>query len=82
MAGTFMPPNGFAGLAQQTSAVQSLYRKGRGGSKRRRKSATKKVARTAKRRVRRAAAGKAKRLVKGSAAAKRYMSKIRKMRKK
>lgn len=81
--GQFVPPNGFAGFAQQTSAVQSLYRKGRGGGsrKRRRKAAAKKVARAGKRRVKRAAAGKAKRFVKGSAAAKRHMAKLRKMRK-
>lgn len=80
-----IPVGGFAGFAQQTPAVQSLYRGGRraSGSGRRRR---KKKAAAAPRRRRRAAAksrgrGKLKRLVKGSAAAKRYMAKIRRMRK-
>lgn len=78
----FVPPNGFAGFAQQTPAVQSLYSRRRGGStRRRRKSATKKARGTAKRRVRAAAKRGAKRMVKGSAAAKRHMAKLRKMRK-
>jgi len=77
-AGQFIPPNGFAGWAQQTPAVQSLFRRSNGGRKRRKTS--RQVARAAPRKKRRAAAGKA-RLVKGSAAAKRYMAKLRKMRK-
>lgn len=82
--GQFIPPNGLAGFAQQTPAVQSLYsRRGRsgGGRKRRKKAAAAGAKRSVKRRVRRAAAGKAKRFVKGSAAAKRHMAKLRKMRK-
>ena len=44
MPSQFIPPNGFAGFAQQTPAVQSIYRKGRNGGsgrKRRRKAAKK-----------------------------------------
>lgn len=80
---SFMPPNGFAGLAQQTPAVQALYgQRGRRSTSRRRK----KSAAAAPKRRRRAASKskgsrKLKRLVKGSAAAKRYMAKIRRMRK-
>lgn len=82
MAGQFIPPNGLAGFAQQTPAVQSLYRGRKSSGGRRRKSRTKKVRAAATRKVkRRARKGGAKRLVKGSAAAKRYMAKIRKMRK-
>lgn len=75
---SFMPPNGFAGLAQQTPAVQSLYRGRRStGSGRRRK---KRSAAAAPRRRKRRASSKPARLVKGSAAAKRYMAKIRRKR--
>lgn len=77
--GQFIPPNGLAGFAQQTPAVQSLYRRrGGGGGTRRRK---KKAAGAVKRRAKRAGKRAAKKFVKGSAAAKRYMAKIRKMRK-
>lgn len=85
--GTFVPPNGFAGLSQQTPAVQQLYRsKGRGGATRtRRRRSKKKAAGVSKTRVRRASGTRKssvkKRMVKGSAAAKRWMAKIRKMRK-
>lgn len=76
----FVPPNGFAGFAQQTPAVQSLYsgRKRRGGVRRKRSSKKKAagVRRVAKRA--RSAGG---RLKKGSAAAKARMAKLRKMRK-
>lgn len=78
----FMPPNGFAGFAQQTAAVQSLYRRGRAGATgRRRKKKSTKSASSPKRRTKkkRAVAGK---LKKGSAAARAYMAKIRKKRKK
>lgn len=77
----FIPPNGLAGFAQQTPAVQSLYRgkrNGSGGTRRRRKAATKKAA-AGVRRVARKRAGK--KLVKGSAAARKHMARIRKMRK-
>lgn len=81
MAGQFIPPNGLAGFMQQTPAVQALYRKGRtaSGGRRRRK---KKAAAAPKRRARRAKAKRAgAKFVKGSAAAKRHMAKLRKMRK-
>lgn len=80
--GAFMPPNGFAGLAQQTTAVQSLYRRGRGGTSKRRKSRKKSAAKGAVRRVaKRASSSRTKgRLKKGSAAAKAYMAKIRRKR--
>lgn len=83
MPGQFVPPNGFAGFAQQTPAVQSLYRGKRSGGKRRsggrRKKKAAAVRASGRRRTKRA--GKAKRFVKGSAAAKAYMAKIRKLRK-
>lgn len=83
MPGQFIPPNGLAGFMQQTPAVQALYRKGRGGGgRRRRKKAAgavkRRVKSAAKRRVKRAAK---KKFTKGSAAAKRHMAKLRKMRK-
>jgi len=87
---TFVPPGGYAGFAQQTPAVQSLLSrpaKRRAGSApvRRKKRATKKVARKrvrtrAKPATRARSAKKPARLVKGSAAAKRHMAKLRKMR--
>lgn len=75
---TMVPIGGFAGFAQQTPAVQSLYgsRRGRSGGRRRKKKAAAAAPRRRKRVGRRA--GK---LKKGSAAAKRYMAKIRRMRK-
>lgn len=82
MAGQFIPPNGLAGFMQQTPAVQALYRGKRttAGGRRRKKKAAAGV----KRRVKRAAKSTARRrgakLVKGSAAAKRHMARIRKMR--
>lgn len=81
-----VPPGGFAGFAQQTAATQALLR----GSapKRRRKTAKKaprrKKATVRKRPARRASTARKKkpaRLVKGSAAAKRHMAKLRRMRK-
>lgn len=83
MAGQFIPPNGLAGFMQQTPAVQALYRKGSGGGGRRRRK--KKAAGAVKRRVKRAGKRAVKRgaakFTKGSAAAKRHMAKLRKMRK-
>lgn len=79
-----IPPGGFAGFAQQTAATQALFqRAGRKGGQRsaakRRKSKTKtKAVRRVKRKTPRKSA---KRLVKGSAAAKAYMAKIRRKRK-
>lgn len=79
MANQFIPPNGLAGFAQQTPAVQALYRRRRsgGGGGRRRK---KKAAGAVKRR-KRTARKKISKFTKGSAAAKRHMAKLRNMRK-
>lgn len=82
-----VPPGGFAGFSQQTSAVQALFSAAirtptrRKTTRRKKKTTTRrKKAATSRRRspVRKKRAGK--RLVKGSAAAKRHMAKIRKMR--
>lgn len=76
-----VPPGGFAGFSQQTQATQALFsaalKKKTVRKKRTRKKAAKK--RPAKRKTRRKKAGK--RLVKGSAAAKRRMAQLRRMRK-
>lgn len=79
----FIPPNGMAGFAQQTAAVQAIYRgkRGNGGGRRRRKKKAAGVVARGKRKVKRAASSKAKRFTKGSAAAKRHMAKLRRMRK-
>lgn len=79
-----VPPGGFAGFAQQTPATQALFNRATGTTRRktarRRKAKTAKVAR---RKTRRTAARRGKaRLVKGSRAAKAYMAKIRRKRKK
>lgn len=82
MANQFIPPNGLAGFAQQTPAVQALYaRRGRsnGGRRRRKKKAAGAVKSRVKRATKRATGSK---FTKGSAAAKRHMAKLRKMRKK
>lgn len=80
-----IPPGGFAGYGQQTQATQAMF----GNAvkpKTRRKVRRKKVAK--KRPVRRKKAttrrkkSAGKRLVKGSAAAKRRMAQLRKMRRK
>lgn len=82
----FIPPGGFAGFAQQTAAVQALVRK-KTPVRRKRKATRKKVARkrpAARRKARttrRVAKKKPARLVKGSAAARRHMAKLRRMRK-
>jgi hypothetical protein len=91
--GIIVPPNGFAGHAQQTPAVQALFgrmggRKSAAGRRRRRKSNGKAKRRSAplgsSRRTRalsRKPAGRRRaRLVKGSAAAKRHMARIRRKR--
>lgn len=86
-----VPPGGFPGFAQQTPATQALFqRAGRTGglrsaAKRRRRKT--KAASPARRRKTRAAAprrrraAKSARMVKGSAAARRHMAKLRRMRK-
>jgi len=78
-----VPPGGFAGFAQQTAATQAMFqRAGRKGGKRsaakRRKTSKKKAVRRVKRKTPRKSA---RRLVKGSRAAKAYMAKIRRKRK-
>lgn len=75
----FIPANGFAGLAQQTAAVQALYRNG-GTARRRPGGAGGRRARISRQVVKaRRKSAKVARLVKGSAAAKRHMAKLRKM---
>lgn len=82
-----VPPGGFAGLNQQTPATQALFGNAVRSKARRKK---RKVSKTTRRKVRRRAANPRKkvarkkkpaRLVKGSAAAKRHMAKLRRMRK-
>jgi len=78
-----VPPGGFAGFAQQTPAVQGLMRK-KTATKRRPAAKKKRVAKRApakRRAVRKSPGKKPARLVKGSAAARRHMAKLRKMRK-
>lgn len=79
-----VPPGGFAGFAQQTAATQQLFQQaGRKGGKRSaavRRRKKRKTVKTAKRKTTRRKATK-KRLVKGSRAAKAYMAKIRRKRK-
>jgi len=67
-------------LGQQTAAVRALFTK---GLTRSRTNGKKRVPRTPRRKTAKASRRKASasRLVKGSAAARRYMAKIRKMRK-
>lgn len=73
-----VPPGGFAGFSQMTAASQrALFPRATQRTATRSKRKRAKPARTVKRR----AARKAGRLVKGSAAAKRYMAKLRRMRK-
>ena len=81
----FVPPGGALGFGSQTLATQTLLRKKR--PTKRRKAARKKTPvrkravskRPAKRRA--SAVKKPARMVKGSAAAKRHMTKLRNMRK-
>lgn len=83
---TQVPQQGFG---QQTPAVQTIIRAGMGMLSRARSSTRrKKSSRTSTSKKRKKSAGSSrkrsttlKRLVKGSAAAKRYMAKIRKLRK-
>ena len=84
MPDPFVPPGGFISWGSQTTATQALLRrKKRPTKKRAKKTATKRrrvpvPKRRAPARPRTKATRPA-RLVKGSAAAKRYMAKIRKM---
>lgn len=83
-----VPGIGYAGLGQQTAAAQLTYRKAMGGGTRRSNTATRKrrksaAARPAKRRAsssRSRSRSRSRRLVKGSAAAKRRMAQLRKLR--
>jgi len=86
-----IPPGGFAGFAQQTPATQRLFaqaagrRGGRTTQRRRRKSraaagAPRRRRKSSSRRRATARRSRPMRLVKGSAAAKRYMAKIRRKR--
>jgi len=80
-----IPPGGFQGFAQQTPAVQALLRRPAATRRKtggRRKKTTRKKATGRKRRAtaKPARNRRAARLVKGSAAAKRHMAKLRKMR--
>jgi hypothetical protein len=79
-----VPPGGFAGFSQMTQASQRALGSAvsRGNGTRKKRTARKAARSGSAKRKRRSAAGKAARLVKGSAAAKRYMAKIRRMRKK
>lgn len=83
-------PGGAAGFGQQSVATQVLFNKAVGPArKKRRKKVAKKKRRVAKRRAAptrrkkatRSRGKKPARLVKGSAAAKRHMAKLRRMRK-
>lgn len=81
----YVPPGGFLAQGGRTIANQLVATPGRSSGTRRRK---RRVTRGAKRTVRRAAATRRTkrtsspaRMVKGSAAARRYMAKIRRMRK-
>lgn len=76
-----IPPGGFLGWGNQTAAVQALLAPRRRKTTRRKKATTRK--KPARRRVARRKVAKKRpaRLVKGSAAAKRHMAKLRKMRK-
>lgn len=82
-----IPPNGFVGAGSQTPAVQHMTSKAMGPARRkkRRKKVAKKRPTTRRRVAKKRATGSKKkpaRLVKGSAAAKRHMAKLRKMRRK
>jgi hypothetical protein len=84
--GGFIPPGGMAGFSQMTPSSQLALTRGSrrsSGTRKRRKSRKTKTKRTKTRRTktRKTKKGKAKRFVKGSAAAKRYMAKIRRKRK-
>ena len=77
---TGIPPNGFAGFGQQSVAAQQMIGGAMAKKTRRKKRRKKRV--TKKRATRRKTTRKKKpaRLVKGSAAAKRHMAKLRAMR--
>lgn len=73
----YIPPNGFGGQGQQTTANQLVgTRPSRAAPRRRAKAKAKRAAPRRKR----ASSKRPARLVKGSAAAKRYMASIRRKR--
>ena len=77
-----IPPGGFAGNAAQTIATRTLVNKALGKKTRRKKKRVTKKRTTKKRAARRASTKKKPaHMVKGSAAAKRKMAKLRKMQK-
>ncbi len=85
-ARVFIPPNGFTGAGQQTQAAQLTgmrMPRATNGTRRKRKSAAVRApARRAMAKASRRANGKkGGKFVKGSAAAKRHMAKLRRMRK-
>lgn len=74
----YIPPNGFGGQGQQTTANQLVgVRSSAAAPRRRRKKTVKRAAASRRRKNGKRPA----RLVKGSAAAKRYMASIRRKRK-
>jgi hypothetical protein len=75
----FVPPGGFAGFAQMTPAVQANLRKKKTTTRKRRKKVATKKRPAARKKTAKKKGGP---LVKGSAAAKARMAKLRKMRKK
>jgi hypothetical protein len=76
-----VPPGGFAGMAQQTDATRALFaRAGRAGGRSTQRKRRRKAKAAGATRKRRRSSKRPARLVKGSAAAKRYMAKIRRKR--
>ena len=87
-----VPGIGYAGLGQQTAAAQQVFRQAMGGarttrsssssSRRKRPKTVRRARRIPGKSARRATRGRSNRFTKGSAAAKRHMAKLRKMRRK
>lgn len=78
----FIPPGGFVGFGQQTPAVQALISISTPARRKKKKTARKKsTTKRSKSTTQRAKKPKG-RLVKGSAAAKRRMAQLRKMKRK
>lgn len=86
-----VPGIGYAGLGQQTAAAQQVFRQAMGGaratrrasstgSRRKRPKTVRRARRIPGKSARRATRGRSNRFTKGSAAAKRHMAKLRKMR--
>lgn len=80
----YIPPNGLAGFAQQTPAVQSMGSRRTSSRRTKRRKSSASGGSSKRRRTKKKSAGARKpaRLVKGSAAAKRYMASIRAKRRK